>query len=294
MKFLRKYSPNPWFSLHENVNVLWIPIVSNHYVPDSDIIFATAWITAKCVLKLNQSKGIKFYFIQSLETWWGHEKEVVETWKYPMNKIVISQWLANYANQLGEKCTYIPNGLNFNEFGLDIDINKKPHKSILMLYHILEVKGTMYGLEGIYKLKEIYHDITFNLFGVESRRRGLPDWIIYHYRPNKQKLRELCNKSSIFISPSIFEGFPLPPAEAMMCGCALVATDIGGHKEYCIDKKTALLVPIKSSISIFEKTELLIQNNLLRIKIAENGNEFIKRFTWESTINRMENTLKEF
>lgn len=37
------------------------------------------------------------------------------------------------------------------------------------------------------------------------------------------------------MAPSFAEGWPLPPAETMMSGAALVATDIGVHREHCLD-----------------------------------------------------------
>jgi glycosyltransferase involved in cell wall biosynthesis len=286
------HGPSKWFLLDERIKLKFIPVLKNDLIPDADYIFATEYSTAKPVLHFDDSKGKKFYFIQSLETWLGPEKDVIETWKYPMSKIVISKWLQRYAAKLGEEAFYIPNGFDFTKFAIDVLPKDKNKFEILMLYHKDPVKGSIYGLEAIKELKRNFSSLKFSTFSSFPRNRKIPAWISYHHRPEQTKLRHLYNRASIFISPSLFEGFPLPPAESMMCGCAVVATDIGGHAEYCFDNQTALLVKPKSINDIVEKVGILLHDNELRIRIAEKANENIRQFTWDKSVNKLISILK--
>ncbi|MBZ0204298.1 MAG: glycosyltransferase family 4 protein, partial [Ignavibacteria bacterium] len=238
----RDYSPSSWFELDKNIHVTLVPCIENRFIPESDIIFATEWTTAYPVSKLKASKGDKYYFIQSLETWLGPEKEVIKTWKLPLKKIVISKWLQEFGKSLNEECYYIPNGFDMDQFAIDIPPNKKKPYDLLMLYHKDPVKGSKYGLEALIKIKFEFKDVNIRMFSSFPKSTEIPEWVEYYHRPDQTILKELYNTSAIFISPSIFEGFPLPPAEAMLCGCSVIATNIGGHREYCYDNKTAVLV----------------------------------------------------
>lgn len=287
LKLLKGYGPEIWFSLNKEIKSILIPYLEDKYIPNSDFIFATEYTTAAPIMKLSPSKGKKYYFIQSLETWLGPEEEVISSWKLPMKKIVISRWLETFGKDLDVETMYIPNGLDFEKFYISIPAGNRNRFSILMLYHENKVKGSKYGLEALIKLKSKYSNLHVSMFSAYKANASIPEWIDYHHLPSQEQLRLLYNSASIFISPSLFEGFPLPPAESMMCGCALVATDIGGHAEYCVNNETALVVPVRDSMAICNKVEFLLLNDNYRKQISEKGNLFIQKFSWNNSIEKM-------
>ena len=85
------------------------------------------------------------------------------------------------------------------------------------------------------------------------------------------------NQHAIFFSPSLAEGWALPPAEAMAAGCALVCTQIGGHADYAFTNETALLVEPKNIQDMVHKLRRLLNDKLMRIQLAERGHEFITK-----------------
>ncbi|MEO8209068.1 MAG: glycosyltransferase family 4 protein [bacterium] len=291
-KLSQSYFPD-WFELNKNVNVMWIRSIENRYIPDADVLIASAWRTAKCSSSLDPNKGKKFYFIQGYETWNGPEDEVNETWRLPYRKIVISKWLKEIAETMGEKADYIPNGLDFGEFGIDINPKDRNPNKVMMLYNELKFKGCDSGISAMIELKKRVSDLQAVLFGVPERPDTLPGWIEYHKSPDRKLLRRLYNESAIFISPSLTEGFGLTSAEAMMCGSALAASFTGGHKEFAIEKETALTFEPGNVNQIIEKVLFLINDNDLRIGLAMQGNKFIQKFTWEKAVNSFEKVLQE-
>ncbi|MDQ3021777.1 MAG: glycosyltransferase family 4 protein [Bacteroidota bacterium] len=291
-KLNKSYLPD-WFELNKNVNVMWVRSIEDKYIPDADILITSAWRTAKCSSVLDQDKGKKFYFIQHYETWNGPEDEVNETWKLAYRKIVISKWLKEIAESMGESAEYIPNGLDFREFGLDINPNGRNANKVMMLYNELKFKGCESGIEAIIELKKKNKDIQAILFGVPDRPEKLPGWMEYYKSPDRELLRKLYNDAAIFISPSLTEGFGLTSAEAMMCGAALAASFTGGHKEFAIEGETALTFEPGNVKQIIEKVSTLINDKNLRVKLAMNGNLFIQKFTWEKAVNSFEKVLKE-
>ena len=106
------------------------------------------------------------------------------------------------------------------------------------------------------------------------------------------------NSASIFFSPSNGEGWALPPAEAMACGCAVICTDIGGHLDYAIDGKTALLVQPKNVNDMVEKIIKMLEDPTLLNNISKNGQQLItSNFSWEKSTKKLEdcflNSLKD-
>jgi glycosyltransferase involved in cell wall biosynthesis len=91
------------------------------------------------------------------------------------------------------------------------------------------------------------------------------------------------------ISPSFGEGWALPPAEAMACGCAVICTDIGGHEEYAKHQETALLVQPGNASVLAEQICRLLGEPEQRINLAQNGHDFIRNnFNWTKSVALLE------
>lgn len=288
----KSYNPK-WFELNKNVNSLWVRRIENKSIPEADVLIATAWRTAACSMKLDPGKGKKNYLIQSHETWNGSEEEVNATWKLPMSKIVIAKWLQEIAVSMGEEAEYIPNGLDFKEFGIDILPEKREKARVMMLYNELKSKGSSYGIEALSVLKKQFEALEFVLFGVSDRPTDLPEWMEYHKSPTRENLRRLYNSSQVFLSPSLSEGFGLPCAEAMMCGASLAVTNVGGHREFAIDNETACMFPPGDKKKLAESVLLLLNESDLRLRLALNGSKFIKQFSWDKSVDMMEKFLMQ-
>lgn len=280
-----EHSANAWFDLNAAVKEKTIPFLAEQYVPDADITFATARITAEWLNTYTAAKGKKMYLIQHFEDWDGTKEEVDITWKMPLTKIVISRWLQDYATSLGEKSFLVNNGLDFNSYGITTAIeNRNPYR-LIMLYHQLAWKGSADGLNAIQMVKEKFPQVSLILFSVYEKPAGLPQWVEYHQKP--KNLKALYNDAAIFVSPSWGEGWALPPAEAMQCGCAVVITDIGGHRDYGTNGKDLLLAPVKNTQALANAIISLLENNERRVAIAKSGNETIQQFTWEAAYQKL-------
>jgi glycosyltransferase involved in cell wall biosynthesis len=286
-----KYTPDTWMQMREEVHLTCVPSLSERHVPDGDIVFATAWQTAEWVTNYSKSKGRGFYLIQHLETWNGPQERVLATWKAPLQKVVPSKWLANMAHNLGESAIYIPYGLDMDKFYLVTPFEERDANQLMMLYHESEWKGCAEGLQALSIVRKNNPRIRAIVFGTPARPKVLPEWIEYHRSPSPMQLRELYNRASIFVAPSRTEGWGLTGCEALLCGAALVATDIDGHREFAFNGQTALTSPARSPEQLAENVNRLLGSPQLRSEIAKKGNEFVRTLTWERATNSMERAL---
>lgn len=279
-----------WFPVHPGVALLWrvTPAASN--VPDADAVIATSWQTAEWVASYPAAKGRSFYLIQHYETWSGPKPRVDASFRLPLRKLAIAAWLQDVVRAQGEEADYLPNGLDFSAFGLDTPPQARGVHA-MMLYHTADWKGSSDGLAALEEVKASLPELQATLFGVPAPPPKLPTWIHYAQTPDPERLRRLYNESAVFLATSWAEGWGLPGCEALMCGCALAATDVGGHHEFARHGETALLSPPKDPGALARNTVTLLQNHALRLQLARQGHAYVQRFTWERAATRLEALL---
>jgi glycosyltransferase involved in cell wall biosynthesis len=283
------FRPDSWFKVSHSVKLLWVPSLAAKHIPNADIVLSTAWQTAEWAISYPESKGRKFYLIQHLETWSGPEERVFATWKMPMRKIVIARWLQRTAEEFGQTADLVYNGLDFERFRLTNPLDTRDPYALLMPYQAsLDWKGSADGLAAFELARTQEPRLKLTLFGRDPAPGTLPSHIEYHCDPPQEKLRDLYNQASIFLLPSWTEGWPLPPAEALQCGAAIVVTDIEGTAAYAIHGQTALRSPVKDPAAMAANILRLVRDPELRLKLATNGHATIQQFTWERAGSAME------
>ena len=294
VKLRMKHRPLiPWFQLDREIMVRLIPDLRERFIPDAGAIVATAFETALPVSKYGSDKGRKFYLIQSWESWHGSEDEVRATWRLPLEKIVVSKWLYRIAQELGqeEKTSYIPIGLDFSQFYLTRPIGGRSAVRVAMMASPNAIKGTADGLAAIEMAKREIPDLQAMLFGVHPRDQSLPSWIDYVHNPTPERLRDLFNDCRVFIHPSWIEGWGLPAAEAMACGCTLVSTANEGVFEFAEDGLNALLSPIKRPDELGRNLLRVLQDDQLRVRLAQAGHKRIQDLGWERSVEAFDRTI---
>lgn len=282
-----------WFDLSPNVAVRAVPSVAERYLPPADAIFATGWQTALSVSRARRDCGRKFQLIQHFETWAGTRRAVERSWRLPLHKVVISRWLLAEAARLGvdDAVTYIPNGMDLDAFSIDVPPSERDAARVTMLAHTAKWKGTRDGLAALELAKRRVPHLTAALFSTTYSAKDLPSWIEFRGRVDTQALRSLYNESALFLHPSLAEGWPLPPAEAMACGCALVAADNPGVLDYATHEVTALIAPRHQPAELANAIVRLIHDRPLRLRLACAGAKAVSSFTWEQATDRLEHLI---
>lgn len=98
--------------------------------------------------------------------------------------------------------------------------------------------------------------------------------------------------ASLYVS--LFEGFGVPPLEAMACGVPVVTSTSSSMPEICGD--AALLADPESFEDIFMKMKMIFEDEHLRLSLQEKGFKKSKEYSWKATAELLwkscENTMK--
>ena len=91
-------------------------------------------------------------------------------------------------------------------------------------------------------------------------------------------LKQYFVNADLLVLPSFYEGFGLPPLEAMACGCPVIVSNVASLPEVCGD--AALYCDPCSYENIAENILRLINNESLKETLKRKGLEHARKFTW--------------
>lgn len=285
-RLIKGYSARSWFALDKRVKEHFTLSLNYRHIPKSDIYVCTSPYTAMYVKDYPTDR--KFYFIQDYENWGAVTDDILRsTYHYPLRKIVISNWLKEIMDEEVVACEVISNGFDFDYFQYSNPIGKRDKFIVAMLYHTMERKGCKYGFEALELVKRRYSQLRVLMFGTTPRPEGLPEWYEYYQRPDRDRHNRIYNEASIFLGTSNIEGWGLTVGEAMICGAAVVCTDNKGYLEMAKHEENALVSPVRDAQALADNVIRLIEDDELRVRLAGNAMEGIRKFSWDRSYAKL-------
>jgi len=110
-------------------------------------------------------------------------------------------------------------------------------------------------------------------------------------RVSDAELRALYENAAALLFPSRYEGFGLPPLEAMACGCPVIAAAAGAVPE--VLGEDALLFPPTDPHALVSALDRLLGQPNLASRLREAGRKRAERFTWRAAAAALRDTLPE-
>lgn len=182
-------------------------------------------------------------------------------------------------------------------YGMDIDFFYKeetPHTKPADFFRLIFV-GQLQISKGIHILLEAWRRLKLpptktELLLVGNLQRDiklllakteLPEGARIVAGVSREELKKLYFSSSAFVLPSIQDGFGLVIGEAMASGLPVIASTHTGAPEIITNEHDGLLVEAGSVGALEDAIEKLYKDHAFREKIAQQGKERIKFFTWQ-------------
>lgn len=110
---------------------------------------------------------------------------------------------------------------------------------------------------------------------------GLKNQVIFPGYVSVDELPLFYNACKLFCYPSFYEGFGLPPLEAMACGIPVISSSLTSMPEILED--AAIYINPYDSHDIFEKLLNLLEDEKLRTKIGFRGLLHSAKYSWKKT-----------
>jgi hypothetical protein len=183
--------------------------------------------------------------------------------------------------------------------GIDTSLFKKTengeileNKYILYVGSLAYKKGITYLLRAFSNIMaKIPHNLV--MIGSKGDKSGIIYEIIKELNFGKRVIiKQNCNDNelvnyyshaSLFVFPSLCEGFGFPPLEAMACGCPVITSLSTSLEE--IFKDCAILVDPKNIDALKDSIINLLSDNALRNELVLKGYNRVKKLKWDNTVH---------
>ncbi len=173
--------------------------------------------------------------------------------------------------------------------------NAYPHKNLNFLLNIFsklhkerpELCLVMVGKNDYFYSKIKDEASRLNLWQPNNSNNPV---IFPGYVPDAQ-LEVLYQEASLYIFPSLYEGFGLPPLEAMARSCPVLSSDRSSLPEILGD--AALYFDPENSSDVLNKIHLLLEDNNLRVDLINKGIFQAKKYNWWECANKTLEVYKQ-
>lgn len=241
-----------------------------------------------------------YYLVQDIEEWYSETPEqltaVRKSYQLGLKPISEGLWVER---QLRQRFGLDPIQVHI---GLDLETfrprggDRRPNQIMTQARTWSGGVGAGNRIKGwdiARKVIERNHELNPNsellTFSLEDRPRFAESLQHEHFKyPSDDELAEMYSKAGLYLLTSRHEGFGLTAAEAMACGCPVVATRADGNEEFCIDGVTALTADPDDVERLARHCVRLQTEPEFASELAAAGRQFIMQYSWERVIDRLE------
>ncbi len=274
--------------------------LARDYADDCDVIVA-GWIQQ--VLELKGAKAKVVYWEQGHEWLFGDVRNSqqidlirrqMETYYtsgvdvMSVSRFVERVLMARYNLQT----TVIPNGIDTTLYCPPAQRNEEEPVTVLLIGNpTLSFKNFPTAINVLQILWERGYKFQVNWVSQvrPETNVGFPLKIIVH--PSEEVLISYYQQADIFLYTSWYEGFGMPPLEAMACETAVVATKCGGIDDYAVHDFNSLLAEPEDEEKLIVHMESLLMNEERREYLAVNGRKTAVDYNYERVIPKLEDYL---
>lgn len=163
--------------------------------------------------------------------------------------------------------------------------NAYPHKNLEMLVIVfLKLRKKFSDLKLVLVGRDDYFYLRLKEFAQkESSLKDFEAIIFPGYVPDED-LQTLFKHAALYVFPSKYEGFGLPPLEAMSYGCPVVSSNATCLPE--IMENAAIYFNPHDEKTIVSVIQEILSDQFLRSELVKKGYEQIKKYNWENAAHQ--------
>ena len=172
------------------------------------------------------------------------------------------------------------------------------NKKVLMSVGNFFYKNTILILKAVKDLKGRYDNLLLVKIGGFSKEEedfisenNLKDNVLVKKNISNEELNRYYNASDMLVFPSLYEGFGIPPLEAMACGTPVITSNVASLPEVVGD--AAVKINPHSVEELKKAIIKIIENKKFRDSLVKKGFQNIKRFSIKEHAEKLEEIYKE-
>ncbi len=155
-----------------------------------------------------------------------------------------------------EQLHVIPLGVDQDTFRPDPAVQRKQSEIITTASADVPLKGLIYLLRALAQVRKVHPEVSLRVIGKlrkgptanELKKLGLEDAVTFESNLSRADLARAFCSASVSVSPSLYEGFGLPCAEAMSCATPVITSDGGALPEVAGD--AGIIVPKADDVAL--------------------------------------------
>lgn len=267
---------------------------------------------------VTHSNGLETHYAEHLRRHLGHDTidgkphrwyqrllrpPVARAFSRPDGLVMVSRFDTNYAAarryQPAERLLCLENPLPEEFLGQAVSTERS--RSIGYCGPWVDGKGRKVIAQDIAKILVEFPDVRFTLVGVgadfSKESCFVPEIAervtVLEFIRDKSELRQVYASFSVLVAPSIYESFCLVVAEAMACGCAVVAGRSGFAANLRDGEEVTLMTEPRSPF-LYECVRKLLLDDGLRIRIAKAGHARVQSLRWETATLTLSETYSRW
>jgi glycosyltransferase involved in cell wall biosynthesis len=204
-----------------------------------------------------------------------------------------------------ERIHYVPYGMNHRLFR-QTGIAKSPEPLIGALGRLKKYKSFDHLIEAFFIVKKIILNAKLVIVGDGDdkprlmelvKTLGLDESVTFTGFVSEEEKVQWLNRMDVAVNTSAKEGWGLTAIEANACGTTTVSSNVQGLRDAVIDEETGLLYEYGNREKLAEKIILLLRDNNLRERLANQALIRSKEFDWqtgaEKTMEVIERVVRE-
>jgi glycosyltransferase involved in cell wall biosynthesis len=197
-------------------------------------------------------------------------------------------------------------GIAVVEPGIDIGffhstLPKAPHPALVCISRLKKYKNVQFLIPALALIKKEIPDTELWLAGSGdyldhlksvAQSLGVEESVRFLGFVSEEKKRDILSQATLFVNPSIKEGWGITNIEANLCGTISLSSNVPGLRDSVQNGKTGMLFEFDNQDDFVAKAIELLRNNSVRRAMEQNALAYGKSFAWDVMAGKMETVIR--